>query len=139
VRAEVLYDPGRPERLESVEQATGRHVLRWRARQPHFRVHGPGVGPGGKGYPKVTLVPPIELVEAREGSAEGAGKVGRVIQRDEDVGRRRRFGEQRAKRWYVGTGRSIYQLVICQSDEEGLCVLVIMVVLAEEESALLTQ
>jgi len=113
-------------------------VLRWCTGQPHFRVHGPGVGPGGEGYPKVTLVPPIELVEAREGSAEGEGKVCRIVQRDEDVGRRRRFGEQRAKRWYVGAG-SVYQSVICQSDEEGLCVLVIMVVLAEEELALLTQ
>ena len=35
---------------------------------------------------QVALVPPIELVETREGGVKGIGEVGRVIQRDEYVG-----------------------------------------------------
>jgi hypothetical protein len=58
-------------------------------------------------------------VETRKRSTKGAGEVGGVVQRDEHVGRRRGFGEQRAKRWYVGAARGTYQSIICQSGEEG--------------------
>jgi hypothetical protein len=62
-------------------------VLRGRAGQPHFGIHGGAVGTGGwEGYSQVALVPPIELVETRGGCVEGVGEVGRVIQRHENVG-----------------------------------------------------
>ena len=61
-------------------------MLRGRAGQSHFCVHGGAIGIRREGNSQKTLFPPIELVEAREGGAEGLGKVGRVIQRDKNMG-----------------------------------------------------
>jgi hypothetical protein len=45
-----------------------------------------------------TLVPSVELMKSREWCAECAGKVGRIVQPDEYVGRGRRVGEVRGDR-----------------------------------------
>jgi len=69
-------------------------MLRRCAGQSHFCVHGGVVSVRWEGNFQEALVPPIELVEAREGGAEGVREVVRVIQRDKYMGRGRRFVEQ---------------------------------------------
>ena len=60
-------------------------MLRGCAGQSHFGVHGGAIGVRRERNSQKTLFPPIELVEALEGGAEGLGKVGRVIQRNKYV------------------------------------------------------
>ena len=74
--------------MKSIKSPARRDMLRGRAGQSYFRVHGGAIGVGRKGDSQKTLFPPIEIVEAREGGAEGVGKVGRVIQCDKYMGGR---------------------------------------------------
>jgi hypothetical protein len=73
--------------MKSVKYRTARDMLRGCAGQAHFCVHGGAVSVRWEMNLQETLFPPIELVEAREGGAEGVREVVRVIQRDKYMGR----------------------------------------------------
>ena len=65
--------------MKSVKYRAARDMLRRCTGQSHFCVHGGAIIIRREGNFQETLFPPIQLVEAREGRAEGVREVVRVI------------------------------------------------------------